>query len=104
MVRRSPDRLSGSEDSLRLRRGSRPPRVWLLPAFFALAHGRAHGTEMPVTVGGLEYGIGFLTGTAFLYLVGIALGIATGRFMRDGTLRWVGATFMAVGIAIGVSG
>ena len=52
-----------------------------LVAFFAVFHGYAHGAEMPETVSGLAYGLGFVTATALLHGIGIGLGltIAGGR-------------------------
>jgi urease accessory protein len=47
--------------------------------FFALFHGHAHGTEMPETVSGLYYGLGFLCATACLHGIGVALGIAAAQ-------------------------
>jgi urease accessory protein len=43
-------------------------------ALFALVHGVAHGAEMPATVNGLAYGVGFTIATALLHAIGIALG------------------------------
>jgi urease accessory protein len=45
-----------------------------LAAFFAVAHGHAHGSEMPDTVSGLAYGLGFVIATAALHGAGLALG------------------------------
>lgn len=39
---------------------------------FALFHGFAHGTEMPLNVSGLAYGVGFVAATALLHATGIA--------------------------------
>jgi urease accessory protein len=44
--------------------------------FFAIFHGHAHGSEMPDTVSGLTYGVGFTLATAALHLVGIGLGLS----------------------------
>jgi urease accessory protein len=41
----------------------------------ALFHGHAHGTEMPATASGLEYGLGFAVATALLHVIGIGLGV-----------------------------
>jgi urease accessory protein len=46
----------------------------------AIFHGYAHGAEMPQTVSGLNYGLGFITATATLHLVGIGLGLAIDRY------------------------
>jgi urease accessory protein len=53
-----------------------------LVAFFAVFHGYAHGAEMPETMSGLAYGAGFVTATALLHGVGIALGLTIGQFGR----------------------
>ena len=46
-----------------------------LVGFFAVFHGYAHGIEMPETVSGLAYGVGFVAATAMLHGVGIGLGL-----------------------------
>ncbi|MGE3149500.1 MAG: HupE/UreJ family protein [Pseudorhodoplanes sp.] len=46
-----------------------------LAGFFAIFHGHAHGAEMPESVQGLTYGIGFVVATAALHGIGIALGL-----------------------------
>jgi urease accessory protein len=45
-----------------------------LVGLFAIFHGHAHGSEMPVDVSGLEYGIGFLLATASLHTIGLGIG------------------------------
>ena len=50
-----------------------------LVGIFAVFHGHAHGSEMPLDGSGAIYGAGFLTATALLHLAGIALGMACGR-------------------------
>lgn len=46
---------------------------------FAVFHGVAHGTEMPVVGSGLTYGLGFVTATIALHAAGLlaALGVAS---------------------------
>jgi len=41
---------------------------------FAVFHGHAHGTEMPLDAAGALYAAGFVTATALLHLAGIGLG------------------------------
>ena len=65
---------------------------------FALFHGYAHGAEMPESVSGFAYGIGFVVATASLHLCGIALGIATQRFASAQTVRYLGGGIAACGI------
>jgi urease accessory protein len=46
---------------------------------FAVFHGHAHGTEMPVDASGLQYALGFVMATGLLHLAGIGLGFGIGR-------------------------
>jgi urease accessory protein len=50
-----------------------------LVAFFAVFHGYAHGAEMPESVSGLAYGLGFVAATAALHGLGIGIGLLVGR-------------------------
>lgn len=51
------------------------PAAAVLTGAMALFHGHAHGTEMPLSVGGLDYAIGFALATAMLHGLGLALGL-----------------------------
>ena len=44
-------------------------------AFFAIFHGYAHGSEMPIDSSGLQFAIGFMLATALLHIGGIAIGL-----------------------------
>lgn len=46
---------------------------------FAMFHGIAHGVEMPVSVSGFSYGVGFIIATVALHLFGIAGGLLATR-------------------------
>ncbi len=65
---------------------------------FALFHGYAHGAEMPETIAGFAYGIGFVAATASLLLTGIALGIATRRLASAQMVRCLGGGIAACGV------
>ena len=58
--------------------GMAPPvlAAMALVGIFAIFHGHAHGTEMPVDGSGILYGIGFMVATALLHGFGITLGLA----------------------------
>jgi len=58
-----------------------------LVGFFAVFHGYAHGAEMPETVSGLAYGVGFVAATAMLHGVGIGLGLMVGHVGRTTVRR-----------------
>jgi urease accessory protein len=45
---------------------------------FAIFHGHAHGSELPLDAFGIEYGIGFMFATAILHAVGIGIGFLIG--------------------------
>lgn len=68
-------------------------------AFFALFHGNAHGTEIPVitdTLGLLlAYILGFLIATAGLHVVGALLGIMVGRLERGQLVMRLGGITLA---------
>ncbi|MEZ5848069.1 MAG: HupE/UreJ family protein [Geminicoccaceae bacterium] len=74
-----------------------------LVGVFAIFHGHAHGAEMPEMAAGLTYAAGFITATAALHAVGIALayGIATlvGQYGRI-TARLAGGTFALGGVGV----
>lgn len=56
---------------------ARPP-LWVaaqLVAVFAVFHGHAHGTELPVAANPLAYSLGFVMATGLLHLCGIAFGL-----------------------------
>jgi urease accessory protein len=46
---------------------------------FAIFHGYAHGSEMPLDASGGAYAAGFIPATALLHVAGIALGFLIGR-------------------------
>lgn len=79
---------------------SRPP-LWLaavLVAFFAVFHGHAHGTELPMGQSGLLYSVGFVVATGGLHASGIAAGLV--HRWRSGriALRGAGAAVSMAGL------
>jgi urease accessory protein len=72
-------------------------------ALFAVFHGYAHGTEMPESASGLEYGIGFVLATAMLHASGIGIGLLIGRmsqFYGNRILQAAGSAMALAGVAI----
>jgi urease accessory protein len=70
---------------------------------FAIFHGQAHGTEMPASVGGLEFALGFIAATALLHVAGIAAAIGTAKLTgRYGTLlaQIAGGAFALGGVGV----
>ncbi|AZO25699.1 HupE/UreJ family protein [Mesorhizobium sp. M1E.F.Ca.ET.045.02.1.1] len=69
-----------------------------LTALFGLFHGNAHGLEIPETVGGMAYAIGFLASTLALHATG-ALAALTLR-SRPAAIRAAGIGTSLVGVAL----
>jgi urease accessory protein len=70
----------------------------LLVGVFAVFHGYAHGTELPVGQSGLLYSMGFVSATGFLHGLGIALGLLHGWPVGQLALRGVGALIAIMGV------
>jgi urease accessory protein len=71
-----------------------------LVGIFAIFHGHAHGTEMPVSASWVDYGISFMVATALLHGFGITLGLAI-RWFDEPSRRRV---MQACGAVIGLIG
>ena len=54
---------------------------------FAVFHGHAHGTEMPLAASGLTYGLGFMAATALLHAVGLGAGFALNKVAGEVSTR-----------------
>jgi len=82
--------------------GMAPPvlAAMALVGIFAIFHGHAHGTEMPVGGSGVDYGIGFMVATTLLHGCGITLGLAI-RWFDDVPRR---RAMQACGVAIALIG
>jgi urease accessory protein len=72
-----------------------------LVGVFAIFHGHAHGSEMPVDAAGAHYALGFVTATGLLHLVGIGIGFGIGaagaRYSRR-IRQTAGAAVACVGV------
>ena len=74
------------------------PLLLTLVAAAGLAHGNAHGTEVPSAANPLLYALGFLAVTAALHATGILGGVV---LRRTSSLRIVvGATIAATGMLL----
>ncbi|MFO1088339.1 MAG: HupE/UreJ family protein [Hyphomicrobiales bacterium] len=67
---------------------------------FALFHGHAHGTEMPVDASGIAYALGFLAATAGLHGAGLALGLGGASAQRPALARAAAAVMAVAGVAL----
>lgn len=69
---------------------------------FAIFHGHAHGSEMPMDASGVEYGIGFMLATALLHAIGIGIGFLIGlssKRLGDNVYRVAGGLASIAGVA-----
>lgn len=72
-------------------------------ALFAIFHGHAHGSEMPMDASGIEYGLGFMLATALLHVSGIAVGVLIGmsnKTLGDHAYRFAGGLASIAGFAL----
>lgn len=71
-------------------------------ALFAVFHGHAHGTEMPLDASGVAYAAGFMSATALLHLAGIGLGILAGKASayQERAAQVAGGVIALAGVAI----
>ena len=70
---------------------------------FAIFHGHAHGSEMPLNASGLEYGVGFMMATAVLHAVGIGMGFLIGMSSKtfgNNVYRIAGGLASIAGVAL----
>jgi len=74
-----------------------------LVGLFAVFHGHAHGAEMPETVSGLTYGIGFIMATGVLHGCGIGLGLLGRKLASPRVIRYAGGAIAAFGIYLWIA-
>ena len=83
-------------------RDSLPLWVITLPvAVFGIAHGNAHGLEIPQTLQPVSFTFGFLLGTSALHLIGVGLGVTSRKFQKlEALLRAAGLFVSALGVGM----
>lgn len=59
------------------------PLAVAMVGLFAVFHGHAHGTEMPVDASGALYGLGFAIATTMLHVTGIGATVSVQKFARQ---------------------
>lgn len=70
-----------------------------LVAVFALYHGHAHGTELPIAAEPVAYSIGFVIATGLIHLAGIGFGAVTRSLFDGWVARGAGALIAAAGLS-----
>ena len=77
------------------------PKLWIaaiIVGFFAVSHGHAHGTELPLGASGVLYSIGFVIATGLLHATGIAIGLVHRWSAGRLALRIAGAVVAMGGV------
>ena len=74
-----------------------------LVGLFAIFHGHAHGSEMPLAPSGAAYALGFVIATGLLHLAGIAIGLgisSTGERHSRRIAQMGGAAVAVAGVLV----
>ena len=75
--------------------------VMLVVILFGSLHGHAHGLELPRSADPIYYGAGFVTSTATIHLLGVAIGhVFTLRTQSEVVLRHLGSAMAGMGVMI----
>jgi urease accessory protein len=72
----------------------------MLIAVFGLAHGYAHGTEMPHTAHGLGFAAGFTMTTTMLHMMGVLAAAGLRQSRLDFVARFAGGGIVIAGIGL----
>lgn len=75
------------------------PIAAVLVGFFAIFHGHAHGTELPVGQSGMLYSMGFVIATGLLHGIGISIGLIHRWPVGKVVLRGAGAAICVMGMS-----
>jgi urease accessory protein len=65
---------------------------------FAMYHGHAHGSEMPLAIGAISYSLGFAFGTVLLHAIGIGGGIILQKMNIEKAVRFAGGVIAFGGV------
>jgi urease accessory protein len=69
---------------------------------FAIAHGYAHGLEIPSSASGVSYALGFAAATASLHAAGIGFGLVMRQMNSAELVRLAGAAIAISGLFLGI--
>lgn len=75
----------------------------LIIGLFAIFHGHAHGTEMPISISTASYAVGFAFATAMLHIAGIGLGMLVKKLNLQMVSRFAGGAIALSGIYLAIS-
>jgi urease accessory protein len=78
----------------------RPP-LWValgLVSFFAIAHGYAHGMELPRAADPTDFATGFVAATGLIHVLGIGAGFALQKPLNGRLIRYLGIMIALSGV------
>ncbi|UZE97496.1 HupE/UreJ family protein [Alkalimarinus alittae] len=75
----------------------------LIVGLFAIFHGHAHGTEMPVSMSAATYAIGFALATAMLHFAGIGMGMLMKQANVQAVSRLAGGVIALGGVYLAIA-
>ena len=75
----------------------------LLVGAFAIMHGHAHGSEMPLAAGAISYSLGFILSTVCLHATGIILGSICQKANQIKLYRLAGVGIMLAGLYMAIA-
>lgn len=81
-------------------RAERLPVVaaFAIVAVFAVAHGHAHGAELPAAANALAFSVGFVVATGLLHLTGILIGLLVKWPAGARAIQYLGYAIAGVGV------
>lgn len=74
----------------------------LVVGMFAVFHGYAHGAEVPIAMGVIDFSAGFIAATMLLHAVGIAGGLLLQKLKMASLTRFSGALIASGGVYLGL--
>jgi urease accessory protein len=69
-----------------------------LVSFFAIAHGYAHGMELPIAADPTDFAIGFVAATGLIHVLGIGAGFALQKPLNGRLIRHLGIVIALSGV------
>ncbi|WP_026608573.1 HupE/UreJ family protein [Methylocapsa acidiphila] len=67
-------------------------------AVFAVAHGHAHGVELPMAANALAFSVGFVAATGMLHALGIGIGLLVNWPTGALAIRYLGGVIALIGL------
>lgn len=80
-----------------IRKGIHPGFIYTITIIFGMAHGYAHGIEMPFASNAFSYVTGFALATSLVHLSGIGITMLVEKVMNGNLLKGLAAVIVVIG-------